>query len=493
MPGMHTRHERFDSVIIGSSQAGDKLAIDLARAGLRVALVYGHAQQGDACVDSGCGPSRPLLASANVARVARTAADFGVETGDVAVNFGKVQLRKQAVVDRLRSKAMQVLSNTPRLTVIRGDPEFESARVVRVQELSGDAVLELQSPRIIVNTGARPALPGLPGLAAVPYLTSSSATDVDELPQHLLVLGGSYLGVEFAQMFRRFGSRVSIIERQSQLLAREDRDIAAAVAQTLREDGVEVFLETEAVGVVNDPAGGVRLKVRTPSGRHDMPGSRLLVVAGHEPNTQGLNLRAAGVAVDSNGYIRVNERLETTAVGVYALGVVNGGPAFPHVAYDDVRVIRDNILENAQATTARRTCPYTAFINPPLGRIGLTQAQAREQGRTVKVAKMPMSRTERAAELSESRGLMKVLIDSGTDRIIGAAVFGVDSAEIIGMLQVAMIADLPYTALRDSMSAHPTLVGSLNNLFAALESCKPLKMENTHEPANVPDRHQGVA
>jgi len=186
---MHTRHERFDSVIIGSSQAGDKLAIDLARAGLRVALVYGHAQQGDACVDSGCGPSRPLLASANVARVARTAADFGVETGDVAVNFGKVQLRKQAVVDRLRSKAMQVLSNTPRLTVIRGDPEFESARVVRVQELAGDAVLELQSPRIIVNTGARPALPGLPGLAAVPYLTSSSATDVDELPQHLLVLG----------------------------------------------------------------------------------------------------------------------------------------------------------------------------------------------------------------------------------------------------------------------------------------------------------------
>jgi len=206
-----------------------------------------------------------------------------------------------------------------------------------------------------------------------------------------------------------------------------------------------------------------------------------------------LNLRAAGVAVDSNGYIRVNERLETTAAGVYALGVVNGGPAFPHVAYDDVRVIRDNILENAQATTARRTCPYTAFINPPLGRIGLTQAQAREQGRTVKVAKMPLNRTERAAELSESRGLMKVLIDSGTDRIIGAAVLGVDSAEIIGMLQIAMIADLPYTALRDSMSANPTLIGSLNNLFAALEPYKPLKKENTREPANFPDRHQGVA
>ena len=464
---MHIRHERYDAVVIGSGQAGEPLAIEFARAGLHTALLEGS-EFGGACVDSGCAFSKGLIDGAYVARLLRSAPDFGVQTGSVEVDFGKVQMRKQAVIDGLRSQAMRTLSDTPGLNVLKGDARFKSPGSLLMRE-QNDAVLELQAQRIIINTGGRPALPKLPGLAEVPYLTSSRAMELDELPDHLLVLGGSYLGVELGQMFRRFGSRVSIVERQSQLLAREDRDIAATVAEILREDGVEVFLETEAVGVANDPAGGVRLKVRTPSGEHVLAGSRLLVVVGREPNTDGLDLPAAGIALDARGYIRVNERLETSVQGIYALGGVNGGPAFAHVAYDDLRIVRANVLEHAQATTAGRMSPYASFIDPQLCRIGLTETEAREQGRSVRVAKLPMNRRARAVELNKPRGLMKVVVDGGTHRIIGAAVLGVDSGEIMAMLQIAMKANLPYTSLRDAMFAHSTLAGSLNNLFATLD------------------------
>jgi pyruvate/2-oxoglutarate dehydrogenase complex dihydrolipoamide dehydrogenase (E3) component len=464
---MHTRHENYDAVVIGSGQAGEPLAIEFARAGLHTALLEGF-EFGEDCVDSGCAPSKSLIASANVAHLARKAPAFGVHTGSVEVDFGKVQMRKQALMDGLRTEAMRALSATPDLTVLKGETRFESAGALLVREPDG-AVLELNAPKIFINTGARPALPNLPGLADVPYLTSSSAMELDELPDHLLVLGGSYLGVELGQMFRRFGSSVSIIERQSQLLAREDRDVAATIAEILREDGIEVFLETEAVGVTTAPAGGVRLTVRTPSGEHVLVGSRLLVVAGREPNTDGLDLAAAGIAVDARGYIKVNERLETSAPGVYALGGVNGGPAFTHVAYDDLRVIRASVLDNANSNTMGRMCPYTAFTDPQLGRIGLTESEAREQGRTVRVAKPPMNRAARVVDLTGTRGLMKVVIECATDRIIGAAVIGAESGEIMAMLQTAMMADMSYTALGEGMFAHPSLAGSRNNLFAALD------------------------
>lgn len=454
-------------MVIGSGQAGEPLAIEFARAGFNTALLD-RFTSGGACVESGCPSSISLIASANVARLARRAADFGVRTGSVVVDFGKVQMRRQAVMEGLRSQALQALRDTPGLTTLKGDARFESAGSLLVSAKEGE-VVELRAQRIFINTGVRPALPELPGLAEVPYLTSSSAMELDALPDHLLVLGGSYVGVELGQMFRRFGSRVSIVERQSQLLAREDRDIAASVAEILRDDGVDVFLETEAIGVVNDTAGGVRLKVRTLSGEHVLAGSRLLVVAGREPVTDGLNLAAGGVAVDARGYISVNERLETSAPGVYALGGVNGGPAFTHVAYDELRIIRANLLEHAQVSTTGRTCLYKAFIDPQLGRIGLTESQARKQGRTVRVAKLPMNRVARTVGLNEPRGLMKVVVDSSTHRIIGAAALGVDSGEIMAMLQIAMMANMPYTSLRDGIFTHPTLAGSLNNLFATLD------------------------
>ena len=454
-------------MVIGSGQTGAPLAIEFARAGFQTALLDGF-ESGDACVGSGCGPSRSLIASANVAHLARHASDFGVQTGSVEVDFGKVQMRKQAAMEGLRIQSAQALSDTPGLTLFKGGARFESPASL-IARADDAEVIEIQSRKIFVNTGARPALPSVPGLDQVPYLTSTSALELDELPDHLLVLGGSYLGVELGQMFRRFGARVSIVERQSQLLAREDRDVAATIAEILREDGVEVFLETEAVGVAADPAGGVRLKVRTPSGEHVLTGSRLLVVVGREPNTDGLDLGAAGIAVDARGYIRVNERLETSVPGIYALGGVNGGPAFAHVAYDDLRIIRANVLDNGHASTTKRICPYTAFSDPPLGRVGLTESEAREQGRTVKVAKLAMNRRARAVELNEPRGMMKVVVDRDTDRILGAAVLGADSGEIMATLQVAMMANMPYTSLREGMFTPPTLAPSLNDLFAALD------------------------
>ena len=452
-------------MVIGSGHVGEPLAIELARAGLNTALVEGSGHA-DACAC--CGPSNAMVASANVARLARRAIHLGVETGGVVVDFAKVQMRRLEVLDGLRTQALQALQSTPHLTLLRGEACFESADSLLVREAGG--AYGLNAPRVFINTGARPALPDVSGLGDVPYLTSSSVMNLEHLPDDLVVLGGNYLGVELAQMFRRLGSKVSIIERRSQLLPREDRDIAAAVAESLREDGVEVFLETEAVGVSNDPACGILVEVRTPLGQRVLRGSNLLVVAGHAPNIAGLNLAAAGIAVDAGGYIEVNERLETSVPGIYALGVVNGSPAFAQVAYDDFRVIRANVLENAQATTTRLTCPYTAFLDPQLGRIGLTETRAREQGRNVRVVKLAMNRVARALELNESGGLMKVVVDVSTGRIIGAAMLGVDSREIIAILQMAMMADIPYTALRDSLSAHPILVGSLDNLFAALHT-----------------------
>ena len=465
---MLIRHENYDAVVIGSGQAGEPLAIEFARAGLHTALLEGG-EFGDGCVDTGCAPSKSLIASANVAHLARQAPAFGVQTGTVEVDFGKVQMRKHAVLEGLRSESLRALRAAPDLTVLRGETRFENAGSLLVREQDG-SMLGLHAPRIFINTGARPALPDLPGLADVPHLTSGSAMELDELPEHLLVLGGSYLGVELGQMFRRFGSGVSVIDKQSQLLAREDRDVAATMAEILREDGVEVFLETEAIAVATAPAGAVRLTVRTSSGEHVLAGSHLLVVAGREPNTGGLDLSAAGIEVDARGYIKVNERLETSAPGVYALGGVNGGPAFTHVAYDDMRIIRAGVLDNANANTLGRMRPYIAFTDPQLGRFGLTETEAREQGRAVRVVKPPTHRAARVAEQAGPRGLMKVVIDCATDRIVGAAVIGADSGEIMAMLQTAMMADMTYKALSEGMFAHPTLTGSRINLCAILDN-----------------------
>ena len=459
--------DSYDIAVIGSGQTGEALALAFARAGHVTALIEDGAPR-TGSVNAGSSPFKSLLASANVARLARQAADFGVQTGAIEVDLPKVQRRKQALIEGIRSGVAQAISDTPNLTVLDGEASFADPRTLNYTGHDGEPH-KLHAGRIFINTGACHQMPELPGLDAVPYLDCESAMELDEVPSHLLVVGGCDAGLELGQMFCRFGARVSLVERRERLLPREDRDVAATVAQILREDGVEVFLETAATAVDLDASGRIRLHVRNPAGSRILTGSHLLLINGNLPNTSTMNLEAAGIATDEQGYVRVNERLETTVPGVYALGDVNGGPPFAHVAQDDLRIVRANLLENSNATTAGRICPYTVFIDPQLGRVGLTEAEARLQGRDVRVARLPMSRVARAVELNETRGFMKVVVDAVSHRILGAAVLGVSGSEVMAMLQIAMMADMPYTALRDGVFAHPTLAESLNKLFTSME------------------------
>jgi pyruvate/2-oxoglutarate dehydrogenase complex dihydrolipoamide dehydrogenase (E3) component len=293
--------------------------------------------------------------------------------------------------------------------------------------------------------------------------------ELDVLPEHLLVLGGSYVGLEFAQMFRRFGSEVTVIERDGQLMGREDSDVAEAVAEILREDGIEVLLGTQTRRAAQDDTGKILLRVETSERERTLEGTHLLLAAGRPPNTETLNLDAAGIETDKRGFIKANERLETSAPGVYALGDVKGGPAFTHISYDDFRIIRTNLLEGGSATIADRPVPYTMFIDPQLGRIGLTEQEARDRGRDVRIATIPMTYVTRAVEMGETRGFMKAVVDSETDQILGCAVLGIEGGEIMAMIQIAMMGNLPYTVLGDAVFAHPTLAESLNTLFSSVK------------------------
>jgi pyruvate/2-oxoglutarate dehydrogenase complex dihydrolipoamide dehydrogenase (E3) component len=350
-----------------------------------------------------------------------------------------------------------------------GEASFVAPKAVAVR-LKGGGTRQLTADKIFINTGCRPARPPVAGLDSVPVLDSSSIMELDALPEHLLVLGGGYIGLEFGQMFRRFGSAVTIVQRGDHLLSREDPDVTDEVTKILRQDGVEVLLNTEALRVEPGGDGRIRLGVRTPDGERTLTGSHLLVAAGRLPNTERLNLAAAGIATDARGFIPVNERLETNVPGVYALGDVNGGPAFTHISYDDYRIIRTNLLQGGNAITTGRLVPYTVFIDPQLGRVGLSEQEARAQGRNIRVAKMPMTWVARALEVDESRGFMKAVVDADTKQILGCAVLGIEGGELMSMLEIAMMGKVPYTTLQDAIFAHPTLAESLNNLFGSLGS-----------------------
>jgi len=351
---------------------------------------------------------------------------------------------------------------------LMGEARFTGPHAVEVRLKDGETC-HLSADKIFINTGTRPRKPALPGLDDVPYLDSTSIMELDAVPEHLIVLGGGYVGLEFGQMFRRFGSRVTIVQRRGQVLTREDLDMADKVAQILREDGIELLLNTQAVGVAQGVDGSIRLTVRAPESEGTLSGSHLLAAAGRVPNTDRLNLDAAGIQIDERVFIPVNERLETGVPGIYALGDVNGGPAFTHVSYDDFRIIRTNLLEGGDATTTDRLVPYVVFIDPQLGRVGLSEREARAQGHDIRVATLPMDYVARALEVDESRGLMKAIVDADTGQILGAAILGIEGGEIVAVLQMAMMGQVPYTALRDAVFAHPTLAESLNNLFMTLD------------------------
>ncbi|MDQ3927160.1 MAG: mercuric reductase [Actinomycetota bacterium] len=463
-----TETQHYNAVVIGAGQGGMPLARALAQAGRKTALVE-REHVGGTCINEGCTPTKTMVASAKVAYFDRRSADYGVQNGPVSVDMHKVRQRKRDIVKSFRSGNERRIEDTEGLDLLMGEASFSGPKELGIRLNGNGEMFQLTADNIFINVGARPANPPIEGLDSVPALNSTTIMELDELPEHLLVLGGSYVGLEFAQMFRRFGSEVTVVQRGKRLMSREDADVAEAVADVMRQDGLEVLLEAQPLRVERGDNGEIQLTVRTPEGERKLTGSHLLVSAGRPPNTDALNLEAAGIETDKRDFVEVNERLETNVPGVYAMGDVKGGPAFTHISYDDFRIIRTNLLEGGDASVADRLVPYTVFIDPQLGRIGFSEQEAREQGRNIRVAKMPMSYVARALEVDEARGFMKAVVDADNDQILGCAILGIEGGEIMAMLQIAMMGGLPYTALRDAVFSHPTLAESLNNLFAALD------------------------
>ncbi len=462
---MSTVH--YDAVIIGAGQGGGPLASALAQAGRRAALIE-RAHVGGTCINEGCTPTKTMVASARVAYLARRAAEYGVATGSVAVEMAAVRARKRAVVESFRASSESRIEETSGLELIRGEARFTGPKSLAVAGADGNR--EITAELIVLDVGTRPLPPPLPGLENVPALDSTSIMELDIVPDHLLVLGGGYVGLEFAQMFRRFGSEVTVIQRGPRLLGQEDDDVAEAVAAILREDGIEVVLETEARSVTPVDSSGMQLTVKGPGGERVLSGSHLLTAAGRAPNTDRLALDEAGVETDKRGFIKVDARLATNVPDIYAIGDVTGGPAFTHISYDDFRILRTNLIDGGDATTTSRLTPYTVFIDPQLGRVGLGETQARANGRAVRIATLPMSSVARAVEVAEPRGFLKAVVAAESDEILGFAALGLEGGELMAIVQTAMMGKLPYTALRDGVFAHPTLAESLNSLFATLDA-----------------------
>ena len=460
--------QHYDAVVIGSGQGGNPLASALAGAGRKTAVIE-REHVGGTCINEGCTPTKTMVASARTAYVDRRSEDYGVKDGPVSVEMTKVRQRKRDIVESFRDGSERRLEDAENLDLIRGEAHFTGLKELEIRLEDGET-LELTADEIFINVGARPGGVPVDGLEDVPYLDSTKIMELDEVPEHLMVLGGGYVGLEFAQMFRRFGSEVTIVQRGPQLLAREDADVAGAVAEVLREDGIEVLLQAEARSVRQDNGGAIQLTIGTRDSERTLSGSHLLVAAGRPPNTDLLNLEAAGVEIDRRGFVKVNGKLETNVAGVWALGDVKGGPAFTHISYDDYRVIEANLLNGDDASIEDRLVPYTVFTDPQLGRVGLSESEARQQGRDVRVAKMPMEYVTRALEVDEPRGMMKAIVDAKTQEILGCAVLGMEGGEVMAMIQIAMMGGLPYTALRDGCFAHPTLAESLNSLFAMAEA-----------------------
>ena len=453
----------FDAIVIGSGQGGTPLCQALAGAGMRTALVE-REHVGGTCINEGCTPTKTMVASARVAHLARRGADYGVHTGELKIDLARVRERKRAIVDSFRNGSQSRIEKTRNLELLFGDAEFIGPKTIRVRKKDGGE-LALAAKQIFINAGCRPLVPKIAGLGDVPYLNSTSIMELDAVPKHLLVVGGGYIGLEFGQMFRRFGSRVTVVQSGAQLLSGEDPDIAEAVLRILRDEGIQVILNSKAARV-GKIASDIELTVENSGKPQTLTGTHLLVAVGRVSNADSLNITAAGIATDKHGYVQVNERLETSAPGIFALGDIKGGPAFTHISYDDFRIIRTNVIEKGNASIAGRLLPYTVFIDPQLGRVGMSETEARKTGRKIRVAKMPMTYVARALELDESRGFMKVIVDADSSQMLGAAVLGIEGGEIMSQIQLAIMGKLPYTVLKDAVFAHPTLAESLNNLFS---------------------------
>jgi len=455
---------RYDAIVIGSGQGGNPLAYRLADLGWTVALAE-QAYLGGTCINTGCTPTKTMVASAQVAYYARQAARWGVQTGDVRVDLPAVVARKSQVVESFRSGNQSRVDARKTLRLYRGHARFSGPHAVRV----GDETLE--SERIFIDTGARPDIPRLPGLETVDFLTNVSIMELSAVPEHLLVLGGGYIGLEFGQMFRRFGSRVTIVHHSGQILPREDAEVAGELQKALEAEGVSFLLNAEPTRIekTRDTTNGqISLYYDGSQGPGEVTGSHLLVATGRRPNTDELDLDKARVETIKGGFIKVNGRLETSAPGIWALGDVKGGPAFTHISYNDFQIIYGNLVENKNLSIENRIVPYAVFTDPQLGGVGITEKEARQRGYRLKIGKMPMSFVARAIERDETAGLMKIVVDAANDRILGASILGAEGGELVQILGTLMLAGLPYTLLKGAIYIHPTLAEGFFGLMEAV-------------------------
>ena len=454
--------QQFDAIIIGTGQAGPSLAARLADAGNKVAIIERNLFYGT-CVNTGCIPTKTMIASARAAHMARHAADYGVIINDpVKVDMKQVKARKDAVVGTTNDQIPDWMEKTPNLTVFKGHARFGDARTVHVGNR------QLRADRIFINVGARALIPPLPGLEDVSYLTNSDMVGLEVLPDHLVIVGGSYVGIEFAQMFRRFGSRVTMIEKGSRLIAGEDDDVSDAVREILEDEGVTVRLNAGCVSVRKHP-DGIAADLECQSGAPEVTGSHLLLAVGRKPNTDDLGCEQAGIDVDDRGYILVDDQLRTSVDGIWALGDCNGKGAFTHTAYNDSEITAANLIDDDPRRVSDRITTYALYTDPPLGRVGMTEKQVRESGRRALVGKRPMTRVNRARTKGETRGFIKIIVEAETEKILGAAILGISGDEAVHAITDIMYAGVSYRVIQRAVHIHPTVSELIPTVLGQLE------------------------
>ena len=463
----------FDAIIIGSGQAGNPLATALADAGRRVALIEEN-RLGGSCINYGCSPTKTLLATAERLHSLRTAAAVAAPAlapPDLRVDLAAAVARKDGVIGAMREGIRNNLTRKhANITLLEGHAAFTGPHALHVALATG-RTRDLAAPLIFINTGTRAAIPDVPGLADTGYLSTTQLLDLKELPEHLIILGGGYIGLEFGQMFRRFGSRVTIVESGPQLLEREDDDVCQGLQEALGHEGIEFVLNAKAHNASRSPSGNITLAVHTPAGERRLRGSHLLIAVGRTPNSDKLGLGFAGIKTDEKGYILVDGNLRTNVRGVYALGDIHPGPQFTHLAYDDYRVVRDALLHGRKRSARERPLPYCVFTDPPLARIGLSEDQAREKKVPYRVATMPVRNIGRAQHTNHQLGFWKVLVGND-DRLLGATLLGPEAGEVMAVIEVAMAGRLKYQQLQEMIFAHPTWAEGLNNVFRDLQRPK---------------------
>ena len=456
---------KYDAIVIGTGQAGPPLAVRLADTGMKVAIIE-RKRFGGTCVNNGCIPTKTLVASARTAHVARRAGDYGVMIpGSIAVDMKKVKMRKDALVRRSSEGVEKWLKNTQNLTVYEGHARFDDAHRVRV----GDELLE--ADKIFINVGGRASVPPLGGIDEVSYLNNSTMMDVDFLPEHLIVIGGSYVGLEFAQMYRRFGSEVTVVERGPRLIHPEDEDISENIKTILEGEGIKIRLGAECIAF-EKRGDKMAVQVNCSTGDKTVIGSHALLAVGRVPNTNDLGLEQAGIEVDKHGYIQVDDQLRTNVPGIYALGDCNGRGAFTHTAYNDYEILAANLLDGDERRVSDRITAYALYIDPPLGRAGMTEAEVRKSGRKALIGRRPMTEVGRAREKGETDGFMKILVDAETKKIIGASLLGIECDEVIHSILDVMYANAPYTVIQRAMHIHPTVTELIPTMLGEL---KPLE------------------